>query len=46
VSGTFRLPLALHRWMRRYARRRHLSMNQVVVDALEALREATEGPAQ
>jgi predicted HicB family RNase H-like nuclease len=45
VSASFRLPTPLHRWLRSYARRSKVSLNEVVVIALEMFR-ATELDAE
>ena len=46
VSASFRLPTPLHRWLRSYARRNGLSLNDVVVTVLEMFRATETGPGQ
>lgn len=43
VSASFRLPTPLHRWLRNFARRNKVSLNEVVVMALELFRATEQG---
>lgn len=45
VPASFRLPAPLHRWLRTFARRQGVSMNELVVTALELFRAGESAEA-